>query len=347
MIRQYLEIKKQHPDAVLFFRLGDFYEMFFEDAALASRELEITLTGRDGGAGERVPMCGVPYHAADGYIARLIARGYRVAICEQVEDPATAKGIVRREVTRVITPGTVTDGQLLEDKANHFLVAVAAGEDSLGLAVTDITTGLFMVAGFAGDGGEAGLVEEIMRLKPAEIILPASLINGSLFRRIKEASGAPVCGYQDGAFAAETALAALEGQFGKNALAGGKLADVPAARGAAGALLAFLRDTQKRELTHINRLQVYHPGLYMFLDTTTRKNLELVASLRDGSRRGTLLSVLDRTVTAMGGRLLRAWLLQPLLDLRRINDRQEAVQEFCDQVFLRRDLRQDLKNVYD
>jgi len=347
MIRQYLDIKKQNPDAVLFFRLGDFYEMFFEDAVLASRELEITLTGRDGGAAERVPMCGVPYHAAEGYIARLIAKGHRVAICEQVEDPAEAKGIVRREVTRVITPGTVTDSQLLEDKANHFLCSVAVGSDAHGLAVTDITTGLFMVAAFTGNGGRDELIEEMARLKPAEIIMPVSLINGNLFQRFSEVCRAPVGGYPDHAYSAAAAVPTVEAQFGTDVVKDSELAAFTAVWSAAGALLAFLKDTQKRELTHINRLRTYHPERYMFLDTTTRRNLELTASLREGSRRGTLLAVLDRTVTAMGGRILRSWLLQPLLDQKRIEARLDAVQELVENVFLRRGLRDHLKGIYD
>ena len=347
MIRQYLDVKKQNPDAILFFRLGDFYEMFFEDAVLASRELEITLTGRDGGASEKVPMCGVPYHAVEGYIARLIAKGYRVAICEQVEDPAEAKGIVRREVTRVITPGTVIDGQLLEDKTNHFLCSVATGQEAFGLAVTDITTGLFMVAGFAGKSGRDELIEEMVRLKPAEIIMPASLINSSLFHRFKEVCQAPVSGYFDHAYLAEAAVPAVQEWFGEDILKDSDLVAFAAVWGAAGALLSFLKDTQKRELTHINRLRIYHPERYMFLDTTTRRNLELTVSLREGSRRGTLLAVLDRSVTAMGGRILRSWLLQPLLDRNRIEARLDAVQELAEGVFLRSDLRDYLKCIYD
>lgn len=347
MIRQYLDVKKQHPDAILFFRLGDFYEMFFEDAVLASSELEITLTGRDGGSSERVPMCGVPYHAAEGYIARLIAKGHRVAICEQVEDPATAKGIVRREVTRVITPGTVTENHFLEDKSNNFLLCVFAGQSSIGLALTDVTTGLFMVTGFTLESGRDDFINEVVRLKPAEIIMPASQIGSELAGKIKESCKAPVTGCPDSAFLPELTVMLLEKQFGKDALKASEMAVFTPAVAAAGALLSFLSDTQKRELSHINRLEVYNPQLYMLLDATTRHNLELTISLRENSRRWTLLSILDRTVTAMGGRLLRTWLLQPLMDVNKISERLDAVQELVEGFFLRRDLRENLKNIYD
>jgi len=279
----------------------------------------------------------------------------------------------------VITPGTVIDGQLLEDKTNHFLCSVATGQEAFGLAVTDITTGLFMVAGFAGKSGRDELIEEMVRLKPAEIIMPASLINSSLFHRFKEVCQAPVSGYYDHAYLAEAAVPAVQEWFGEDILKDSDLAAFAAVWGAAGALLSFLKDTQKRELTHINRLRIYHPERYMFLDTTTRRNLELTVSqlthinrlriyhperymfldtttrrnleltvsLREGSRRGTLLAVLDRSVTAMGGRILRSWLLQPLLDRDRIEARLDAVQELVEGVFLRRDLRDYLKSIYD
>lgn len=347
MIRQYLDVKKQHPDAILFFRLGDFYEMFFEDAVLASRELEITLTGRDGGGSERVPMCGVPYHASDGYIARLIAKGHRVAVCEQVEDPATAKGIVRREVTRVITPGTVIDNHLLEDKSNNFLLSVFAGHSGAGLAFTDVTTGLFMVTVFALDSWPDDLLNEIVRLRPAEIIIPSSQIKSQLISKIKESCRAPVNGYFDSAFLPEAAADLLNKQFGKDALKECETFSYNLAAAAAGALLSFLRDTQKRELSHINRLEVYSAGLYMLIDAATVNNLELTGSLRENNSRWTVLTILDRTLTAMGGRLLRAWLLQPLMDVNRIVERHDAVQELVESVYFRRDLRENLKNIYD
>jgi len=346
MIRQYLEIKAQCPDAILFFRLGDFYEMFFDDAHTASQELEITLTGRGSGGRERVPMCGVPYHAAEGYIAKLIRKGYRVAICEQVEDPSTARGIVRREITRVITPGTVMEGQLLEDNKNNYLAGIVPGKSGYGFAVTDITTGTFMAGCFAGEKATASLVGELTRLEPAEIIMPVSEIDNC--EKLLGLQGASVTsGYKDVAFSLDQAMQAFEVQFGSDALYGAPVADWELVCRAAGALVSFLKETQKRDLAHIKRVQYYLPGKYMVLDTVTRRNLELTRSIVDGSRKNTLLSVLDYTVTAMGGRLLRTWIEQPLLTKKEIEHRQEAVAELVKQAFLRQDLKETLKNIYD
>ncbi|MDD4170553.1 MAG: DNA mismatch repair protein MutS, partial [Desulfotomaculaceae bacterium] len=346
MIKQYLEIKEQYPDAVLFFRLGDFYEMFFEDARLASRELEITLTGRDGGGSERVPMCGVPYHAADGYIARLIAKGYRVAICEQVEDPAAAKGIVRREVVRVVTPGTVMESRQLEDKNNNFLVSVAPGKDGFGLAVSDITTGSFMVTSFTGAGARLGLTEELARLRPAEVIVPRSAVEA--FPNVLLLASMPVIsGYREAAFVQDEARQAIEKQFGVSFGERQRIFASEYMVAAAGALLSYLQETQKRELSHLNKIQLYQPGKYMILDAQTRRNLELTKGIMGGSRKNTLLGVLDHTVTAMGGRLIRNWIERPLLDRNEIEARLEAVGELVDSVFLRHDLQNGLKNIYD
>ncbi|OPY63535.1 MAG: DNA mismatch repair protein MutS [Pelotomaculum sp. PtaU1.Bin065] len=346
MIRQYLEIKKQYPDAVLFFRLGDFYEMFFEDAHLASRELEITLTGRDGGAGERVPMCGVPYHAAEGYIAKLIDKGHRVAICEQVEDPSAAKGIVRREVTRVITPGTVMESQLLEDKNNNYLVCVAPVLEGFGLAVADISTGTFMIASFSGVKARLALTEELARLRPAEVIVPRS--QREVLAEDMRLIGMPVVsGFREDAFSPVLAGQALEAQFGPSFRDQCGISDLDYLTPAAGALLIYLKETQKRELSHLNRFQFYQPGRFMVLDAATRRNLELTRSIADGSRRNTLLHVLDHTVTAMGGRLMKNWIERPLLDSDEIEARLEAVAELAEEVFLRHDLREGLKNIYD
>ncbi|MDD3654938.1 MAG: DNA mismatch repair protein MutS, partial [Desulfotomaculaceae bacterium] len=346
MIKQYLEIKEQYPDAVLFFRLGDFYEMFFEDARLASRELEITLTGRDGGGSERVPMCGVPYHAADSYIARLIAKGYRVAICEQVEDPATAKGIVRREVVRVVTPGTVMESQQLKDKNNNYLVSINPGKDAYGLAVSDITTGCFMVTSFSGTGARLGLTEELARLRPAEVIVPRSEVE-TFPRAILPASMPVISGYREAAFAQDEARQMIERQFGASFSNCKRIFASEHMVAAAGSLLSYLQETQKRELSHLNKIQLYQPGKYMILDAQTRRNLELTKSIMGGSRKNTLLDVLDHTVTAMGGRLIRNWIEQPLLDKDEIEARLEAVGELVDSVFLRRDLQEGLKNIYD
>lgn len=357
MIRQYLEIKGQYPDAILFFRLGDFYEMFFDDARVASRELEITLTGREGGARERVPMCGVPYHAVDGYIARLIGKGYRVAICDQVEDPAEAKGIVRREVTRVITPGTIMEGQLLEEKKNNYLACVAKGENGYGLAVTDITTGSFMVCSFSGARADGELLEEIARIMPAEVVLPLTEVAcsedispagaGSLAGELKRLGTPVISGYPDEAFSRAQALRLIETQFGKNALLNLETGSPSLTISAAGALIGFLKNTQKRDLVHLNAIQFYQPGKYMHLDATTRRNLELIRSKSDNTKSFTLLSVLDYTVTSMGGRLIRNWIEQPLLKKEDIEARLDAVEYLVKDTIARQDYKQVLKNIYD
>lgn len=346
MIRQYLDIKKQYPDAILFFRLGDFYEMFFEDALSASKELEITLTGRDGGLKERIPMCGVPYHAADSYIAKLISRGRHVAICEQVEDPAAAKGIVRREVIRVITPGTVMEGNLLEERRNNYLACAACGGNGYGLAVTDVTTGTFMVSSLSGQKAVVELADELNRLMPAELVVPLSLV-----KNFPDALGLKgkilVSGYRDEAFNLAAAERALEEQFGPGAFFKTKISDPEIAACAAGALASFLKDTQKRSLAHINRIQFYMPGRYMVLDAATRRNLELSRSMSDNTKKFTLLSVLDYTITSMGGRMLRNWIEQPLLKMEEIMARLDAVEELAKNAFFRKELNEELKKIYD
>lgn len=346
MIRQYLEIKKQYPDAILFFRLGDFYEMFFEDALSASKELQITLTGRDGGLKERIPMCGVPYHAADGYIAKLISRGRHVAICEQVEDPATAKGIVRREVIRVITPGTVMEGNLLEERRNNYLACAACSVNGYGLAVTDVTTGTFMVSSLTGQKASVELADELNRLMPAELVVPLSLV-----KSFPDALGLKgkiiVSGYRDDAFNLDAAERALEEQFGPGAFFKSSISDPEIAACAAGALASFLKDTQKRSLAHINRIQFYMPGRYMVLDAATRRNLELSRSMSDNTKKFTLLSVLDYTATSMGGRMLRNWIEQPLLKREEIMARLDAVEELVKNAFFRKELKEELKRIYD
>jgi DNA mismatch repair protein MutS len=346
MIRQYLEIKKQYPDAILFFRLGDFYEMFFDDALLASRELEITLTGRDGGAKERVPMCGIPYHASDTYIAKLIAKKYRVAICEQVEDPSLAKGIVRREVIRVVTPGTVMEGQLLEAKTNNYLASIAPLEKGFSFAVTDITTGLFMVSSFSGEKAESTLMEELSRLMPAEMIMPLSEID-SLSKILMLQGTLTISGYKDAAFDPAGAVQALKNQFGADCLKTLATPDAGQSIPAAGALLSFISETQKRDLKHIRKIHFYRSGEYMLLDATTRRNLELTLSISDASRKNTLLSVLDYTVTAMGGRLIRNWVEQPLLEIEKIESRLTAIEALVKQTLYRKDLKAELKHIYD
>jgi len=345
MFRQYLKIKEQHQDAILFFRLGDFYEMFFDDARTASRELEITLTGRDGGGRERVPMCGVPYHAAESYIARLIKKGFRVAICEQVEDPSTAKGIVRREVTRVITPGTVIEEQLLDEKKHNYLASISPGLNGYGLAFTDITTGTFTAGSFLGKHARSELMGEVTRLMPAEVILPLSTTE-TLGDELKLLGINAISSFKDEAFVKEAARNILKDHFGP-VFEEINYADYEYADAASGALVLFVKETQKRDLAHIRRINFLKPGKYMHLDLATRRNLELTRSISEVSRKHTLIGVMDHTVTAMGGRLIRSWIEQPLVSKLEIELRLDAVEELVHKVFLRMDLKEALKNIYD
>ncbi|MEW6696560.1 MAG: DNA mismatch repair protein MutS [Bacillota bacterium] len=346
MMQQYLEIKKQVPDAILFFRLGDFYEMFFEDAKLASKEMEITLTGRDGGEPERVPMCGVPFHAAENYISKLIQKGYKVAICEQVEDPKATKGIVRREVVRVVTPGTVIDSSMLNEKDNNYLAAVSqVNANTYGMAVTDLSTGLFQVTELEGPWALDSLLDEIVRLSPREVLLDQELskeakTNGALCSL--SATAVTTLG-PEAALLDYTQI--LTAHFGE-----GKITAHLSKRAmyqASGSLLRYLKETQKRELKHITDITLYSPKAYMVLDGIARRNLEISKSLRDGEKKGTLLWVLDRTRTAMGGRMLKNWLEQPLIHRAKIEERLDAVEELVNSLLLREELAAALKEIYD
>jgi len=355
MMRQYRAVKAAHPDKIVLFRLGDFYEMFFEDAEVAARELELTLTSREAGKGRRVPMAGIPCHAADGYIARLLARGHKVAVCDQVEDPRQARGLVRREVTRVITPGTVLDGRMLAPDENNYLVAVAVrggGPEPareprrFGLAAVDFSTGEFALTEVAGDGA---LREELARLRPAECLVAAGPAEsgGSLDGWLREELGISPTTVPGRAFDLAAARERLEEHFGVRSLDGFGAAEVPLAVSAAGAALAYLQETQGPALGHLTRLRTYQVERALVLDRTTRRNLELTETLREGRRKGSLLGVLDTTATAMGGRLLRQWLGRPLLDVAAVTARLDAVDELVGDPFLRADLREALKQVYD
>jgi DNA mismatch repair protein MutS len=348
MFAQYLEIKEQYQDTILFYRLGDFYETFFEDAQTAARELELTLTGREGGkAMGRVPMAGIPYHSAEGYIARLIERGYKVAICEQMEDPKAAKGLVKRDVTRVITPGTLVEPKLLQERQNNFLCAVAYGKSGFGLAVADISTGEFAACEFTGSDGMRQLVDELGRLEPAEVILEPGLEEEPRLAGALKAWGIPTSALDAKHFKHAEAHRKLTQQFAVASLAGFGCEQLLLATAAAGAALAYLSETQKTSLGHISGLAVYYPGEYMVLDNASRRNLELTRSLRDGGRRSTLLWVVDKTITSMGARMLKAWLERPLLRLPDIVKRHEAVQELVNKPTLRADVRSLLGDVYD
>lgn len=335
MMEQYLAVKAQVPDAFLFFRLGDFYELFFEDAIQASRELEITLTGRGGGMEERIPMCGVPYHSADNYIARLIEKGYKVAICEQVEDPAEAKGVVRREIVRIVTPGTLMDGRMLSETANNYIACAVRASSETGFAVCDVSTGELYVTRL--EPQDEYLLDELSVYGPAELIGSADVL--------ETARGALPVSAKPPVFTAwdKPDDALIEQHFSRAEL--DKLEPVTYA--VVSRLMAYLSETQKRSLKHITQIEPYRPNQYMTMDPFTRRNLELTETVRERSKRGSLLWLLDKTVTSMGGRLLRRWIEKPLLNRARIEERLEAVECLYHQLIVRDDLRGSLKEIYD
>jgi DNA mismatch repair protein MutS len=345
MMRQYMEIKAQYPDAILFFRLGDFYEMFMEDAVTAARILDITLTSRNKGSAEEVPLCGVPHHSCQPYIARLVEAGHKVAICEQVEDPRTVKGIVKREVVRVVTPGLVVDSDTLAPKENNFLAAVAlSGEGRCGVGVLDITTGEFRVTRV--EGPEAAR-SELVSLQPREILV-AEESRPALEKILYGVPGEwLINALPDWVFDQEPCAERILEFFTCGSLEGFGCARLPEAIRAAGAVLYYVEQTQKGVAGHIRPPVTYHSRDYMVLDNSTRRNLELTATLQGGGRKGSLLGVLDRTVTAMGGRKMRQWIHHPLVDLEGIRRRHEAVRELVAESLLRGDLRSDLDGVYD
>jgi DNA mismatch repair protein MutS len=345
MMSQYHRIKKENPQALLFFRLGDFYEMFFEDAVVASRELEITLTARNKEKGIAVPMCGVPYHAADGYIARLIRKGYKVAICDQVENPKTAKKLVRREVTRVVTPGTVADGNLLEPQNNNFLSAVLAGDGGVGLASVDLSTGEFRLSEFAGALAFEQARTELERLQTKEILYPAT--GQKKCEPLWQSLATARTQGEDWTFELEYAHRILCDHFRVMNLEGYGCQDKPLALAAGGAILHYLRETQKNALGHIVQLKYYDLNESMVLDQSTVRNLELLESLFDGSREATLIRGLDQTSTGMGARLLKNWVLRPEIQRTEILGRQEAVGELREKLIPREGLKELLKRVYD
>jgi len=345
MMQQYLDIKKQYKDCILFFRLGDFYEMFFTDAEIASRELEITLTGRDCGLDERAPMCGIPFHSADSYVSKLINKGYKVAICEQVEDPALAKGIVKRDVIRVITPGTVTDSSMLDERKNNYLMSVYKNGYFFGIAVVDVSTGEFAATRIYWGNTVNKLMDEIAKLSPSELIVNSEFYNDSaLMTGIRKKFNVYISSFDDGYFEERRALNKIHGQFGES---GNIIKEGDLSANAAGALLEYLEQTQKVSLSHIQNLSVYKIEEYMVLDIYTRRNLELTETMREKSRKGTLLWVLDRTVTSMGGRMIRKWIEQPLINISDINERLQAVGELKEKFMVRAEIRELLKRVYD
>ena len=340
-----METKKEYPDCILFYRLGDFYEMFFDDALTASKELEITLTGKNCGLEERAPMCGVPYHAVDGYLNRLVSKGYKVAICEQMEDPATAKGLVKRDVVRIVTPGTNLDTQALDESRNQYIMCVVYIADRYGLSVADVTTGDYFVSEI--DDSEK-LFDEIYRYMPSELICnEAFYMSGMDLDLLKEKLGITIYTLDAWYFDDEICARTLKDHFHVGALEGLGLADYDCGVIAAGALLKYLLETQKQDLSHITGLTVYASGKYMLLDSSTRRNLELCETLREKQKRGSLLWVLDKTKTAMGARTLRKYIEQPLIRKKDIEERLDAVAELKDQAISREEIREYLSSVYD
>lgn len=345
MMQQYMETKKQYKDCILFYRLGDFYEMFFEDAITASRELEITLTGKDCGLEERAPMCGVPFHAVDGYLNRLVSKGYKVAICEQVEDPKLAKGIVKREVIRIVTPGTNLNTQALEESKNNYLMCIACFQNRIGVSIVDVTTGDFYMTEVEG---LAKLQDEIYKYMPTEIICnDAFVMSGYDIEDLKGRLGMAVYTLEPWYFDDDGCRKCLMNHFKVNTLAGLGLEDFPSGMISAGAAMQYLLETQKTDLTHINHIIPYLASRFMLLDSSTRRNLELTETLREKQKKGSLLWVLDKTKTAMGARRLRSDIEQPLINIDDINARLDAVEQFCKNTVSRDEIREYLNPIYD
>jgi DNA mismatch repair protein MutS len=348
MMRQYLRAKESCPDSILFFRMGDFYEMFFEDAEVASKILEIALTSRDGGKAGRVPMCGVPHHAAQGYIAKLIKAGKTVAICDQVEDPKQAKGLVKREVVRTVTPGTVIEPSLLDEKQSNYLAALNILDESAGIAFLDLSTGEFLATQLDGSGTDTSLREEFVKMAPAECLYPVSVEGnrfiGELQAALPDTSFRTV---DDDLFDARQARRMLLDHYELHSLKGFGLENLPITISSAGAALAYLMETQRDDIIHLKPIRVYHPKDYLVVDSATERSLELLATASEGKRSGSLLSVLDSTVTSMGGRLLKTWITHPLVDIAEIKARHESVGELLDAPQTRQTVRSVLSGVFD
>ena len=350
MMQKYLETKEQYKDCILFYRLGDFYEMFFDDAIIAARELEITLTGKDCGQEERAPMAGVPHHAAEMYISRLIAKGYKVAICEQLEDPKEAKGIVKRGVIRVVTPGTLVDSNMLEERKNNFIMSIYKAGIYFGISVCDISTGEFYAAEIKDNNNFPQLLDEIARYSPSELVVNSMMADCTEeMDKIKERfNNIYVTKFNNKFFEANPEIIKL--RFNLEDTNHQKIEDIEQrefATSAINALVEYIEQTQMTSLDHINKITIYQISKYMSLDVNARRNLEITEKMRDKSKKGTLLWVLDKTSTSMGGRNLRRWLSDPLIDTKEINRRLNAVKELKENIMLRGDVIENLKKVYD
>ena len=348
MMQKYLETKEEYKDCILFYRLGDFYEMFFEDALIAARELEITLTGKDCGLPERAPMAGIPHHAAEVYAEKLIEKGYKVAICEQLEDPKEAKGIVKRGVIRILTPGTIVESNLLEEKKNNYIMSICKSGIYFGISVCDISTGEFYSSEIKGENNFALLLDEIARFAPSEIIANSMMFEcQEEMDKIRERFSIYMSRFSDKFFTDEVGNLALDYNILENKREVTNLKEKPLAVKSINALLEYLNETQMTSLEHINTITIYNLSKYMALDINARRNLEITEKMRDKSKKGTLLWVLDKTSTSMGGRLLRRWLNDPLLEVKDIQERLDAVKELKDNMMLRGEITDTLKKVYD
>lgn len=345
MMQHYIKTHEEYKDCILFYRLGDFYEMFFDDAKVVSKELELTLTGKSCGAEERAPMCGIPYHAAETYLTRLVKKGYKVAICEQVEDPKLAKGMVKREVTRVVTPGTTLNAQALDETKNNYIMCIAYIGDHYGISSADITTGDYYVTEV---DSERKLLDEVNKYQPTEIICnEAFYISGIDIDDMKNRMGIVIYSLDAWYFSDETAQMTLKDHFKVRDLEGLGLADYDSGVVAAGALLKYLYETQKTTLSNLVAIHPYTTGKFMIIDSSTRRNLELVETLREKQKRGSLLWVLDKTRTAMGARTLRSFVEQPLIERTEIEERYDAIDEFNTNAITREEIREYLNPVYD
>jgi DNA mismatch repair protein MutS len=348
LMQQYFSIKNQYKDAILFFRVGDFYEMFFDDAKLASQELEITLTGKECGQEERAPMCGIPFHAVDTYVAKLIEKGYKVAICEQLEDPRTTKGMVKRDVIRIVTPGTIIESNMLDDKKNNYIMSVYKKGIYFGIAICDISTGDFYSTRIAENNNFAVLLDELAKFGPAEIVVNSFLYNSiEEINEIRKRFNLYINNFDDGNFKFDTENLLQNYKLENENTEIKDLKNYELETIAINALLVYLKQTQKIKLDHINRIRFYNLQKYMTLDITARRNLELLERQHDKGKKGTLLWVLDKTSTSMGGRKIRKWIGEPLLDVNQINKRLNAVRELKENSILRGELQQTLKKVYD
>ncbi|MCD8355931.1 MAG: DNA mismatch repair protein MutS [Clostridia bacterium] len=346
MMRQYFEIKNQNPGGILLYRLGDFYEMFYDDAKVASKELDLVLTGRDCGQEERAPMCGIPFHSCEGYIAKLVKNGHKVFICEQTEDPKKAKGLVKREIVRTITPGTVIEASMLQEDCNNYICSIYLSATGIGVCFADITTGEMLATDIAGGDLIVYAMNELGRFLPRETLLnPAAADNGQLERFLYEHIGGGMESLSEETYALDSCMQQVRSHFSD--LEDGLLEDHPDIVCAAGALLAYLTDTQKSDLANMDTLQIYHQGQFLELDLNARRNLELFETMRTKEKKGSLLWVLDKTRTAMGARLLRQWMSKPLRNPNQILQRQRAVGELKEDLVKRNSLTDELRQMFD